>query len=74
LGDPDPFMDPNFETNLKSKRSGRGKDSMITSKVDLNKSFDQSGKSMDDNLSTKKNQKISNNLAKETLKSERKKV
>ncbi len=47
---------------------------MIVSKVDLNRSFDQSGKSMDDNISTRKNQKISNNLAKETLKSERKKI
>jgi hypothetical protein len=59
---------------LKSKKSGRGKESIISSKVDFNKSFDQSGKSMDDNLSTKKNNKISNNLSKEVLKSERKKI
>jgi hypothetical protein len=75
FGDPDPFLDPNFETNIKSKQSGKSKDnSMVISKIDFGKGIDKEGKSVDDNLSVKKGNSISHNFSKGTIKSDRKRI
>jgi hypothetical protein len=72
--DNDPFVDPNFETNLKSKRSTLKESSMIISKADFSKGIDNEGKSVEDNLSARKNHVISSNFSKDPAKSERKRV
>lgn len=76
LSDPDPFMDPNFETNIKSKRAGK-ETKMNVSKLNMTsikKSLDQEGKSVDDSITPKKGNTITSDFTKNAVKSDRKRI
>lgn len=76
LSGPDPFMDPNFETNIKSKRASKETKMNVSklNKVSIKKSLDPEGKSVDDNITPKKGQTITSDLAKNAIKSDRKRI
>lgn len=66
--------DPNFEENIKSKRTALKESAIVISKADFANSIDKDGKSVDENLSARKNHVITKNMSKDATKSERKPI
>lgn len=76
LSDPDPFIDPNFETNIKSKRTSKDTKMNVSklNKVNVKKSLEQEGKSVDDNITPKRGNTVTSDFAKNAVKSDRKRI
>lgn len=70
----DPGNDPNFEDNIKSKRTTLKESAIVISRADFANSIDKDGKSVDENLSARKNHVITKNMSKDATKSERKPI